>query len=138
MSIEWWCGARTDRFEVVRSRLMLVEDDQATRAMLRVAARVNRLGAVVAEAETSADAKRLAESVRPDVIVLDLYLHDAGGREVFHGVRAASPKSGIVVYTAFESQRDWYEQQGAPVVAKSASTDDLVRAIKEVTDSRPS
>jgi len=109
---------------------MLVEDDQAMRAMLRVAVRVNRLGRIVAEAGTSAEATRLADAERPDVIVLDLYLSDGGGRNVFSAVRAASPESKVVVYTAYESQRRWYEQQGAPVVGKSVGTDELVATIR--------
>jgi DNA-binding NarL/FixJ family response regulator len=109
---------------------MLVDDDESARAMLRIALRVNRLGRVVAEASSSVDATRLAESVRPDVIVLDLYLTDAGGRSVFTTVRSASPESRIVIYTAYESQRTWYEGQGVAVVGKSASTDDLVAALR--------
>lgn len=109
---------------------MLVDDDQLVLAMLRVAVRVNRLGKVVAEAESSVDANRLAARKRPDVIVLDLSLADATGRGVFTSLRAAAPASRIVIYTGHESEPGWYERRGATFVPKSSGARDLIAALK--------
>ena len=108
---------------------MLVEDSDAVRAMLRVTVRVNRLGRIVAEALTSADASRLAAREQPDVIVLDLGLPDASAPDVFDIVRTASPDSRLVIFSAHESKEAWCVQQGAIFVAKSNGPAGLVTAL---------
>lgn len=110
-------------------RVMLVDDDDATRAMLRIVVRVNGIGQVIAEAETSEDANRLAAQKRPDIVVLDLYLADARGRAVFDGIRLASPTSRVVIFTAHETDHSWYESRGAVFVPKSARPTEIVTAL---------
>jgi DNA-binding NarL/FixJ family response regulator len=112
------------------TRIMLVENDAAVRAMLRVTVRVHRVGQVVAETETSEEANRLAAHERPDLVILDLMLDDASGPAVFEGIRTASPSSRVVIFTAHDSHRQWYEEQGAVFVAKTSNTDRLVRALR--------
>ena len=73
---------------------------------------------VVGEAGTRADALRMSTELRPDAVVLDLMLPDISGRELYDMVRQASPPSRVVVYTAYASDKAWYQANGAHVVEK--------------------
>jgi DNA-binding NarL/FixJ family response regulator len=112
---------------------MLVEDRPEVRVMVRTAVRLRPDMEVVAEAGTSRSARKLLVTARPDVVVLDLVLPDAAGRNTFVQIREAAPESSLVVYSVRASDRDWYEDQGTPFVAKDADLDDLIRAIETVT-----
>ena len=109
---------------------MLVDDQSEVRSMVRIALRVADAADVVAEAATSTAATRLAEQHRPDVVVLDLLLPDATGRDAFRSVRAASPDSGLVIFSISDSDRGWYERRGAAYVPKNAGTIRLVETIR--------
>jgi DNA-binding NarL/FixJ family response regulator len=115
----------------VLPRALLVDDLSDVRTMVRIALRLSGTAAVVAEAGTSELAARVAEQVRPDLVVLDIRLPDASGRETFIRVRGASPTSKLVMFTVSDSDRDWYVEQGAMYVHKSAGTAALVQAVRE-------
>jgi DNA-binding NarL/FixJ family response regulator len=114
----------------VLPRALLVDDLDDVRTMVRIALRLSRTAEVVAEAATSRQAAEVAAQVRPDLVVLDVRLPDASGRETFTRVRDVSPTSKVVMFTVSDSDRDWYVQQGALYVHKSAGTPALVEALR--------
>src|SRR5207245_2623878 len=61
---------------------------------------------VVAMVGEGAQALRIAGSVRPDVVVLDLQLPDMSGVEVTRGLRAAYPDARVLILSASAGQRD--------------------------------
>lgn len=63
-----------------RRRVLVVDDNAGHRYLLRHA--LSRAGFEVREAETGADALRLAREVRPNVVLLDVQLPDMSGGEV--------------------------------------------------------
>ncbi|MDT4918951.1 MAG: hypothetical protein QOH89_3651 [Pseudonocardiales bacterium] len=104
-------------------RILLVEDEVEVRALLRVGLKIHTALEVVGEAETAASGAAMAKRLQPQVILLDLRLPDSAPRDTFATVRAAAPGSRVVIYSAKESSRRWYEQQGAAFFGKS--TDQL-------------
>lgn len=68
---------------------------------------------VVGEAEDGAEALRVAQEVRPDVVLLDVHLPDLDGFEVAARLRDLDPAPEVVL----TSSRDDY----APLVADSAA-----------------
>jgi DNA-binding NarL/FixJ family response regulator len=114
----------------VLPRALLVDDLSEVRTMVRIALRLSHTADVVAEAATSRSATAVAGQVRPDVVVLDLRLPDASGREVFAGVRDVSPESKLVIFSVSESDSDWYVAAGAEYVHKSLGTPALVQAVR--------
>jgi two-component system KDP operon response regulator KdpE len=98
------------------ARLLIVEDDAPTRRA--VAANLTANGYAVLEAPDGAEALRLWEASRPDVIVLDLGLPDRDGISVIRRVRrdATTP---ILVLSARGLERD-------KVSALEAGADDYV------------
>lgn len=79
--------------------MVLVDDIEEYRRVVRIALRVRSGFEVVGEAADGASAVQVVAETRPDVIVLDLGLPDLSGRELIPLIRAASPESGLVVFT---------------------------------------
>jgi DNA-binding NarL/FixJ family response regulator len=81
-------------------RVLLVDDDPGVRALLRL--RLGRLPRVeaVTEAANGADGVLAATAQQPDVIVLDLEMPVMGGDEAIPLLRAACPRSVIVINTS--------------------------------------
>ncbi len=80
-------------------RVVLVDDVDDYRRLVRTALRVRGGFEVVGEAADGSSAVDVVAAARPDVIVLDLGLPDLPGREVIKRIRSASPESGVVVFT---------------------------------------
>lgn len=115
-------------------RVLLVDDEPSIRTILRTALGVEGDFEVVGEAATGDQAARLAEQLRPDVIVLDLGLPDLAPRHVLIRIRRASPTSRIVVFSGQHSERRWFEQRAEGYVVKDADLDDLIGVLRSVGD----
>lgn len=83
-------------------RTLVVDDDY--RIAKVHAAGVDRIDKFVSvgEAHSSAEAKALAETLRPDLLLLDLYLPDGNGLELMRSLSALnlSPQPDFIVITA--------------------------------------
>ena len=56
---------------------------------------------MVAQAESGADAVKLAEKLAPDVVLMDLIMPGMDGVEATWRVRQVSPRSKVVILTSF-------------------------------------
>ena len=82
-------------------RIMLVEDDEFTRATLRSALVAQGLD-IVHDAGTVKGGLEAAKSLRPDVAVLDYNLGKGpNGIDLANQLRKSQPSIGIVLLTAF-------------------------------------
>jgi DNA-binding NarL/FixJ family response regulator len=86
----------TDRISVA-----IVDDHEIVRHGLRQALERERDIAIVGEACTGVEAVRLAETLRPHVMLLDVKLEDVEGPEVCRRVLAASPGTAVVMLTSY-------------------------------------
>lgn len=77
-----------------------MDDVPEVRQIVRTTLRMHAGFEIAGEAASGTDAIALAERERPDVIVLDIGLPDLAGREVLSRLRAVSPQSKVVVFTA--------------------------------------
>lgn len=117
-------------------RVLLVDDHAIIREGLRdmIATRTDM--SVVGDAATRADALRLAQGERPDVIVLDLDLGpDSGLALIPELLEAAGPATSIVVLTGVREaeKRDEAMALGAKgVVLKEKGATELLSAIEKV------
>lgn len=95
--------------------------------MLRVGMRRHTGLQVVGEAESLKSALNVGSRTSPQLVVLDLQLPDAEPRDAFTAIRTGLPDARLVIYSARDSGRDWYEQQGAPFFGKASDrVDDLI------------
>jgi DNA-binding NarL/FixJ family response regulator len=118
-------------------RVVLVDDHPVFRHGLRAL-----LGAVddvevVAEGADGADAVRLVEECRPEVVVMDLNMPGMTGVEATRRIVAAVPGTGVLVLTMFEDDESVFAAMRAGArgyLVKGADSPDVVRAITAVAD----
>jgi two-component system, OmpR family, response regulator len=79
-------------------RVLVVDDEPNIRELVEVALKFH--GCAVTTAATGGEALRLAESDRPDLIVLDVMLPDIDGFEVCRRLRAGDNEVPIIFLTA--------------------------------------
>jgi DNA-binding NarL/FixJ family response regulator len=88
---------------------------------------------VVAATGEGAQAVRIAASVRPDVVVLDLQLPDISGVDVTRGVLAAYPSARVLILSASGEHRDVLDAVKAGAtgyILKSASRAEFLEAVR--------
>lgn len=114
-------------------RVLLVDDVVEVRRLVRTSLRFRGGFEVVGEAADGAEAVRLAEQLRPDVVVLDLGLPDIAGREVLTRVRASTPGSKIVVFSGLENiDREWIDQNAEGYLIKDVDLSYLIDLLESV------
>ncbi len=87
---------------------------------------------VVGQAENGHDALRLAEELRPDVMILDLRMPDLGGLAVLDKLRASRPQIRIIVMTASEqasTMLDAIAAGAAGYLSKRSNAEELRQAV---------
>jgi DNA-binding NarL/FixJ family response regulator len=88
---------------------------------------------VMAATGEGLQAMRIAASVRPDVVVLDLQLPDVSGVEVTRGVLAAYPGAKVLILSASGEHRDVLDAAkagAAGYILKSASRAEFLDAVR--------
>lgn len=88
--------------------------------MLRVGLHRHTGLEIVGEADSVKTALSVARRTKPQMIVLDLQLADAGPRDAFTAIRKGVPDAGIVIYSARDSNREWCVQNGTPFFGKAS------------------
>ena len=83
-----------------RVRVAIVDDLADVRLLLRVLFETDDRFEVVGEARNGVEAIELAESMSPDVIVLDRQMPVMGGVEALPEIRRRAPRAAVVLYTA--------------------------------------
>src|SRR6476661_3160888 len=115
---------------------VLIADDQAiTRTGLQHLLAEDTAIEVVGAARTGAEAVALAESLQPDVILMDLRMPDGNGIEATRRIYRASPQIGILVLTVFEDDASVFPAIRAGArgyLLKDTQQDELLRAIRTV------
>lgn len=116
--------------------VVLVDDVPEVRRLIRTALRFRDGFEVVGESGDGADAVRLARSLRPDIVVLDLGLPDIAGRELLTRVRDASPTTAIVVFSGIADpvDRTWIRERVEGYVLKDETLDYLVDLLSSVRE----
>ncbi|WP_432844140.1 response regulator [Dactylosporangium sp. CA-092794] len=95
---------------------------------------------VVAAVGEGAQAVRIAGSVRPDVVVLDLQLPDRSGVEVIHGILGSCPGARILMLSASGEQQDVLDAVKAGAtgyLVKSAARQEFLAAVRRTAEGDP-
>jgi DNA-binding NarL/FixJ family response regulator len=114
-------------------RVLIVEDHPIVREGVTTVLERERDIDVVGAAGTMADGLRLAETLSPDVVVLDLKLPDA---DAFDGVASfAGENRSIVVFTAYDADDDVFRaiRDGARgYLLKGSPAAAIAQAVRQV------
>jgi DNA-binding NarL/FixJ family response regulator len=117
-------------------RIELAEDQRLIRELLAGVLAHEADFQIVAEAATGREAIALAESTRPDIVVLDISLPDLDGMEVARTLRKAQPKLALLALSVHEEPyfvREMLRAGADGYVVKSAAVRELVQAIRTVS-----
>jgi DNA-binding NarL/FixJ family response regulator len=123
----------------VKLRVMVVDDHPMWRE--GVARDLTEGGhEVVAAVGEGAQAVRIAGSVRPQVVVLDLQLPDRSGVEVIQGILASCPEARILMLSASGEQQDVLDAVKAGAtgyLVKSAAREEFLAAVRRTAEGDP-
>ncbi|MGI8794175.1 MAG: response regulator [Acidimicrobiales bacterium] len=115
---------------------VICDDDSVARHLARLV--VESAGyTVAAEVDMATDAVRVAEMIKPEVVVIDVALTGLSGLDAIPLLHGVSPDTAVVVFSSFDSVRQEAMDAGAVAVADKAHPDGLREALETITASAP-
>ena len=116
-------------------RVLLVDDHAIVRDGLRAVLKLQPHIEVVGEADNGRDAVSMAQSLRPDVVLMDLVMPGMDGIEAIRLIVDGQPESRILVLTSFSAEDKVFAAIKAGAMGyllKDCDSEELVRAIHQV------
>ena len=116
-----------------KTSVLLVDDHSVVRMGLAAIINIEKDLKVCGEAESGAEAVKLAREMRPDVVVMDFMMPGMDGAEATEAVLRASPESKVLVLTTYRTSSDIARalKSGATgAVTKNLSNNELADAIR--------
>lgn len=116
-------------------RIFIVDDHAVVRKGLAMVLRLEPGLEVVGEAENGRAGLAAAQSLRPDVALVDLVMPDMDGQEMALALRKSHPEIKILMLTGTEVDERVFDLVAAGIegyVLKNIEPDELVRAIHAV------
>ncbi len=126
-------GVTINAMSVVR--ILLVDDHAMLRDGVRMVLEAHPGFEVVGTADNGVDAVALANSLQPDIAVLDVAMPGLNGLEATREIRARCPDTEIVILSMHEGEdylREALRAGAAGYVLKRAAAKELVGAIQAV------
>jgi DNA-binding NarL/FixJ family response regulator len=115
-------------------RLLLADDEPHVRRGLRMRLGLERDLVVVGEAHDGAEAVRLADKFRPDVVLMDLRMPGLSGMAATEALHPLTARSAVVIHSFRDDPATRAEAQAAGAfafVAKGEPADALLAAIRQ-------
>lgn len=116
-------------------RVLLADDHTLFRAGMHALLNLFPEVQVVGEAATGEEAVTRAETLHPDVILMDLQMPGVNGIEATRRILQGNPNIGIIVVTMFEDDGSVFSAMRAGArgyILKEAGEEEVLRAIRAV------
>jgi DNA-binding NarL/FixJ family response regulator len=116
-------------------RILIVDDHQIFRDGLKMLLESSAGNSVVGEAETGAEAVRLAGELKPDVILMDLQMPEIDGIEATRQILQRLPEAKILILTMFDDDQSVFAAMRAGAlgyILKGVKRDKMLRAVEAV------
>jgi CheY-like chemotaxis protein len=111
--------------------VLLVDDVDEVRAVVRAAIRLRGGFELVAEASTGEEAVLCADDLQPDLVVLDLGLPDLAGHDVLQRLRVAAPDARIIIFTGKQRDEGLVGSTADAFLGKDADVDYLLDLLEQ-------
>lgn len=116
-------------------RVMIVEDHPIMRFGIAAILKSEAMFDVVADTDNGDDARKLFQTHKPDVTVMDLQLPDKSGAEIIRTLKKLRPEAKFLVLTTYEGDEDIFRalQAGATgYIIKGMPREALIAGVKQV------
>jgi two-component system secretion response regulator SsrB len=120
----------------VTIRVLLVDDVDDMRALVRAQLGFGPDLQVVGEASNGEEAVNASRSMRPDVIVLDVEMPVMDGIQALPLLRQRWPDSKVIVYSASVGRRPEAMEAGADLFVEKVDVLDLTESICSLSATR--
>jgi len=120
-------------------RILVVDDHFVVRLGLVALINTEPGLKVVGEADSGDQAVKLFQSLRPDLVLMDLRMPGVNGQEATRHIRQLAGQARVLMLSAFDGDEDIHaalEAGAQGYVLKSATGDDLIPAIHAVAAGR--
>src|ERR1700692_1296637 len=117
------------------AKIMIVDDEKLVRWSLRQ--KCEEWGYHVLESENGTDGLSLAHNESPDLVLLDVRLHDMNGLEVLQRLKQAGDARAIIMITAdpqLEDVKQALKQGAYDFIGKPIDYDELRVAVKNALE----
>ncbi len=121
-------------------RVMVVDDHPMVRSGLKALLSAYDDLEFAGEAANGAEAVRLCEQLKPDVVLMDLVMPEMDGAAATHAIREKHPHIKVVVLTSFKEDdlvQGALRAGAIGYLLKNVSADELARAIRSAYAGRP-
>lgn len=122
-------------------QIMIADDHQLVRQGLIALLSVKPGVEVIGQAKNGNEAVALANSLKPDIILMDLLMPQKDGIEATREIKAENPDARILIITSFAEDEKVFQAIKAGALGyllKDSSPQELMQAIHDVCDGRMS
>lgn len=121
-------------------KLLIVDDSNEFRAMLKEYLKKHNLGLEIFEASTGEMGIAKAACIRPDIVLMDISLPRASGITATRHIKGDNPDCKVIILTMFEVAAFKEVAMGINATAfigKSQIEEKLIPAIKKCLETQP-
>jgi two-component system, NarL family, response regulator NreC len=114
-------------------RIVIVDDHQVVRSGLRMLLAGEEDVEISGEAGTAREALQLVETIKPDVVLMDIGLPDMSGIDATREIKRSFPAVAVVALTIHEDEEYFFrmlEAGAGGYVPKRAAPEELLTAIR--------
>lgn len=116
-------------------RVLLADDHDILRQGLKLLLGLQQDIQIIGEARTGREALELAQSLKPDVVVMDISMMEMDGLEACQLIRSQQPTTQVLILTMHESEEYFLQALrvgAAGYLVKKAAPSDLQNAVRTV------
>jgi NarL family two-component system response regulator LiaR len=134
-AVGWACyNARVGEL-MKKIRIVLADDHALVREGIRDLIQQERDMEVVAEAADGQEAVQLANTLKPDIVLLDIAMPGLNGIEATKRIKAEQPQTGVLVLTAYDNEEfilAILEAGASGYLLKNIRSEELLKGIRSV------
>ena len=125
--------------EKIKSSILLIDDQPMLRNGVKQIINTVSFFEVIAETGSGTEGIQLAEKFHPDIILLDINIHDINGLEILSYLRARNISSRIIIFTVSNTKEDIitaFKNGADGYLLKDMEPEDFIKALKDISEGK--